>query len=153
MHALPRPVFMQVLAVKYDGSGYGSFFHDPAWYSRRCSSTVLSHALYLYEQLKGTFDFEPVPFGKIASTQTISEPTLKTLLHMFSVGCTNCNRHQSRAIGYCNRCLFTFSYLQMLLDPESSMAFLVPSSPFFKGHFLLEACWTGRLDWVIVICS
>lgn len=141
MHAVSKSMFLQVLDIKYYNSDYGSFFKDPAWYSQYYSKTVLSHALHLYNKLNGTTDFEPVPFGHIAFTQTMSEQTRMTLHDMYS---------SSNDISD-NRRHFSNFLLQSVLSPGSEMEFFSMSNPVFRTDFLMLACETGRLDWVCLV--
>lgn len=133
MHALPKQTFLEVLDAKYNASGYDSFFKDPVWNSNYFSRTVMSHALDVYKKLNGTIDFEPVPFGYIASTQTMSEQTRLILRNMTSSG-TNINT--------------MFFFLQTVLSPGSEMEFFSTLSIELRTEFLILACLTGRLDWV-----
>lgn len=137
-HALPERTFLQVIDAKYHTSGYGSFFKDPAWYSQYHSNTVLSGALHLYNKLNRTIDFEPVPFGHIAFTQTMSEQTQMCLHDMYST---------SNSISV-DRRQFTTALLQSVLSPGSEMEFFSRSNPELRTDFLMLACETGRLGWV-----
>lgn len=127
MHALPRPTFLQVLATKYDGSGYGPFFKDQAWNLQYYSNTVMSH---LYEKLLDTVDFDPARFCHISSMRRMSEYTRRDLLDSSGL------------------CRHAFSHLQVMISPGSEIEFFNSSSVLFRADFLLEACRTGRLDWV-----
>lgn len=146
MHALPKLTFLQVLSDKYKHAGYGAFFKDQAWYSQYCSYTVMSHALHLYNELNGAIDFEPVPFGHIAATQTLSERTQGALRNMAS------DLIETRLRpGISEECFYTFSLLQLVLSPGAEIQFFSKSSSAFRTEFLVTACKTGRLDWVCPI--